>query len=171
MGFNISNIKMYYSGAASASGIQTNIENSLGGYISSSEIPNASFNNLFTDISGTDTISGTTIYKALFVKNTDVSMWNNGKIFIYSMVGSSYEDIYFGAESHVGGYIQTISDKYTSPTGVSWYNPDDIESGISIGDITPQNFFGFWIKKVIIPSSGTGEKIHSITIAFSADVY
>jgi hypothetical protein len=170
MSFLLSNIKMYYSGASFLNAPQTDSSLSLGGYKSSSEVPNSSLNNLFPDVSGTDTFSGTTQYRAFFVINENYEIWQNPKTYVYQTTGGSYESVYFGLESSISGSIQTILNQNMSPTGIAWYNPTDLSGGISFSDVPSQEYFGVWIKKEVLPSSGTGTQIHSFTLAFSADI-
>jgi hypothetical protein len=170
MSFMVDNIKAYYSGAVSLDGVQADPSQSLGGYKSSSEVVNFSFNNLFPNVSGADTISGSTTYRAFFVKNENYEIWRNPKIYIYDVQGSSYENVYFGLEDSISGQIQIIPNEEISPTGIAWYNPLVLASGVAIGNVLSQGYFGVWVKKEVIPSSGTGTKNHNFTLAFTADV-
>jgi hypothetical protein len=170
MSFRLENIKAYYSGAASLDASQTDPALSLGGYKSSSEIANFAFNSLFPDVSGTDTLSGSTDYRAFFVKNENYERWRNPKAYFHEVDTNSYENLWFGLEDTTSGAIQTIPNDSTSPTGIAWYDPVSLASGISFNDVSSQGYFGVWIKKEIIASSGTGTKNHSFTLAFSADI-
>lgn len=74
-----SDIKFYLSGGGS----NTDPNAALGGAISSTEIVDASDNNLFDDVTGDESNAGDTEYRAFYVKNTHASLtWQNVKVWI-----------------------------------------------------------------------------------------
>lgn len=48
------------------------------------------------------------------------------------------------------GYIQTIADESTAPTGLAaWAAPYSFATGISIGTLAPDEFYGVWVQRKI----------------------
>ena len=97
--FSSSSIKYYYSGAASVSGTQIDPTYSLGGFISSSEVPADSLSSLFSNAGGLDVIAGSEQYRALFVKNTSALEFYNASVFFYYRTSSAYDLVYFGVDA------------------------------------------------------------------------
>ncbi len=156
--FSSSFIKYYYSNASAPSGVQSNPYNSLGGYISSSEIPFDSIDSIFPSVSGAEVVSGSETYRAVFVKNTSIFNFYNAKAYF----GTSISGFYFGVEEPVNNAIQLVTNGNTSPTGIVWYNVCSPSSGISIGDIYGGNFIGIWFKRVIGPATISGSYDNSM---------
>lgn len=158
--FSPSDIKIYYSGAAVVSGAQTDPSASLGGKISNTEIPNVTLMSLFDIVSGSEVISGSSNYRAVFVSNThNLLSFNEAKVYFNTRTGYSNDLIYFGLETPSGYSVQQIVDENTSPTGILWYSPEDVSSAITVGDLDPGDIFGLWFKREFISTaSGTGKR-------------
>ena len=60
----------YYTGSEFYNAVQNNVEKSIGGYLSSSQVPNQSLNNVFSDISKISKEQGLVETKAIVLKNT-----------------------------------------------------------------------------------------------------
>lgn len=158
--FSPSDIKMYYSGASVVSGTQTDPSTSLGGNMSSTEIPNVTLMSLFDIVSGSEIISGSDSYRAVFVSNTHTLLsFNEAKVYFNSRTGYNNDLIYFGLETPIGYSIQQVVDEHTSPTGIMWYYPVDVGSAITVGDFGPGDIFGVWFKREFVATaSGVGQR-------------
>lgn len=84
-------MQFFYTGAEFFNSVQTNIDKSLGGYLSSSLVPSQSMNNLFSDVSKTAKEQGIIETRAIVLKNTTgstktaVNLYHN-----YPKGGSNY---------------------------------------------------------------------------------
>ncbi len=158
--FSPSDIKIYYSGAAVVSGTQTGPSDSLGGNMSSTEIPNTTLMSLFDMVSGSEVISGSNNYRAMFVRNTHTLLsFNEAKVYFNSRTGFNNDLIYFGLETSIDYSIQQVADEHTSPTGIMWYYPVDVASAITVGDLGPGDIFGVWFKREFLSTvSGSGKR-------------
>lgn len=172
--FSPSEIKIYYSGASVISGAQTDPESSLGGNMSSTEVPNTALMSLFYTVSGSETISGSNKYRAVFVKNTNRLITLAGsKVYFQNRTGQSNDLIYFGLETPTGtGYsVQQIANESTTPSGIIWYYPETSAAGITVGDIGPEEAFGVWFKREFVSTaSGSGSRDDWFTIVIEGQV-
>ncbi len=156
--FSPSDIKIYYSSATIISGTQTNPFASLGGNLSSTEVPNATLMSLFDTVSGSEVILGSDNYRAVFVRNTHALLFfNEAKVYFNSRTNYNNDLIYFGLETSIDYSIQQIADETTSPTGIIWYYPGESVSAITVGDFGPGDTFGVWFKREFVATaSGSG---------------
>lgn len=166
--FSPSEIKIYYSGASVISGAQADPTASLGGNMSNTEVPNTILMSLFDIVSGSEVVSGSDNYRAVFVKNTNNLITLEAvKVYFNSRTGYSNDLIYFGLETPDGtGYsVQQIANESTAPSGMVWYYPEDAASGIVVGDISPEEAFGVWFKRQFVSTaSGSGSRNDWFTI-------
>lgn len=114
------------SGAAGNSTAQGNVNNSLGKYISTTQITDATLNNLFDDISGDENAAGTTDYRCIFFHNAHASLtlqspkvWISGK---RCTVAAATDKFTFTSHGFSDGEAVRIDAEYatdTLPTGVN----------------------------------------------------
>jgi hypothetical protein len=148
-----SEIKFYLTGGAT----NTDPNASLGGVISSSEIPSGELNNIFDDVTGDESAVGDTEYRCIAVKNTNVSLTlKASKIWILSNTTSPNDEVEIGVETPVGDAVQTVANEGTSPTGITFAKPTDKANGFdltgegnNVGEIGPGKWVAIWIKRVV----------------------
>jgi len=146
-------IKVYLSGGADNSDPNA----SLGGAISSTELVDNQLHNLFAKVSAAEALSGSTKYRAIYVKN------ENG-------YGLDYQDIvaYIASQTTSGDTsieiavsteaknttIQTIANENTAPTGqTSWVSAEGISNGQSMGTLGDGDYRGLWVKRIVSASA------------------
>jgi len=148
-------IKYYLSGASTDGGGQTDPNQSLGNNRSSTEVQDATLNNLFDNVSGDEAKNGDTEYRAIFVKNTHASLtWLGVKLWIVSQpdARATKESFEIGIEapaSQPAGAIQSIPNESTAPTSVSFSAPSSKSAGLSIGDLPAGYKYGIWVKRIV----------------------
>ena len=148
-------IEYYLSGASSDGGSQSDPNASLGNYRSSSEIVDATLNNLFDNVSGDEAESGDTEYRAIFVKNAHGSLtWQGVKLWIVAQPDArgTKESFEIGIEApsaQPDGYIQTIVDESTPPAAISFSAPSSKGAGLDIGDLAAGYIYGIWLKRIV----------------------
>jgi hypothetical protein len=113
-------------GAAGNSTAQGNVNNSLGKYISTTQITDASLNNLFDDVSGDENAAGTVDYRCIFLHNSHATLsltgtvvWLGGK---RCTVAASTDKFTFTSHGFSDGDAVRIVAEYatdTLPTGVN----------------------------------------------------
>lgn len=136
-------LKFYLSGGASNS----DPDASLGGAISSSQVGS----NLFDDIGVSEAASGESEYRAYFVKNTSASDTAYAvKVWISSNTPSTSTALQIAlADEGVANTIETIANEGTAPTGPTFDDAEDFANALSIGDLTPGQAHGVWVKRTV----------------------
>ena len=148
MSIQSTDIKKLLSGGASNSDPNA----SLGGAISSVEIVDDTINNLFATAGAAESLSGSTKYRAFFIKNTHATLTAYSVvIYISSNTPSTDTSVEIAiADEAVGvGTIETIADEDTAPTGPTFSVADGVVNAISIGDIAPGEMKGIWVKWIL----------------------
>jgi hypothetical protein len=129
---------------------------SLGGAKSSTDVTDASDDNLFDDISRAEHIPGRVEYRALYVHNA------HGSLTLLSAVVWISSD-FIGVDSDlsiavgsaaVGGIEQTIADETTAPSGVSWSDAAvSRATGLPLGDLPAGQHRAVWLRRTISPGT------------------
>ena len=130
MAITSSNIKFYLSGGTSNS----NVNASLGGAISTTEVTDNSLHNLFDKTLGTESTAGDIEYRCIYVKNTHASLeLELAKIWISTNTSSPANVIAIALDgAGKGGTAETESDENVAPTGETFSNPSAYSSGLSL---------------------------------------
>ena len=130
MAITSSNIKFYLSGGTS----NTNVNASLGGAISTTEVTDNSLHNLFDKTLGTESTAGDIEYRCIYVKNTHASLeLELAKIWISTNTSSPANVIAIALDgAGKGGTAETETDEGTAPTGETFSNPSAYSGGLSL---------------------------------------
>ena len=164
MAITASDIKLFLSGGAGNSDPNA----SLGGAISTTEITDATDNNLFDDVSGDESFSGDTEYRAFFVKNNHGSLtWQSVKVWIDTNT-PGVDSVEIGIEASKGTPKQTIANESTAPTGISFSAPANKAAGLSLGDLLTTDVYMVWVKR-IVPENCTAYTANNFKIKFEGD--
>ena len=156
-----SEIQYRLSGGASNSDPNT----SLGGAKSS----NALSGTLFDDVSSAQAAAGLVEYRCFYVHN------NNGtltliapKIWIQSNTPSATTTVAIGlGTSAQGATEQTVANEGTAPSGVTFSEPADFATGISLGDIPNGGHRAVWVRRTV--NAGTAAVADSFTLRVQGD--
>jgi hypothetical protein len=149
----------------------SNTANSLGGAIDiASSIVHNTEHNLFDVITASESSSGDTEYRCLYVKNiSSRSVLGNSKIWIYTNTPSTQSDVSIGlGTSAISGTEQTIANEGTAPTAVTFSQPTNFSTALSIGNLTAGQYKAVWIKRVITALSSAYND-DNFTLAFAGD--
>jgi hypothetical protein len=116
-------MKLYYSGATTLNTPQTDVNKSLGGFMSSSEVPNGRLNNIFNDISSVSRQYAYNEIKGIFLKNTTGSTVNNVLLYTVpkSELGFTME---VAAATAISGKMEQIIVSRDLPLYGDFHNTD-----------------------------------------------
>jgi len=113
------------------------LENSTNGVFSMDNVPDA------------ERVSGSVVYRAVFLKGleavTDIEVW----------ITSSFGFVPYALGTEVpasDGTIQTISDEYTLPAGVTFQIVTTEAAALDVGDLDADETIGLWVRRIILPS-------------------
>ena len=144
---------------------------SLGGAISSTQIADATVENLFDNVTGDEAAAGKTEYRCFYVKNNHASItWQSVVAWILSQPTGNGVTIDIGLDpAGVNGTATTIADETTAPAGVTFSAPADKPSGLAIGNIPAGQYQAIWVRRTVtagasgIDNDGTQIKVEGDT--------
>lgn len=161
-----SDLLFYLSGGAGNS----DPDASLGGIISTTQITDASDNNLFDDVSGDEASSGDTEYRGLYLFNNHATITlQNSKIWFSSNTTSTDDTLNMAlAGEGVNATMETVADESTAPSGESFSAPASKGAGLSVGNVPAQQRYGIWLQRVV-NSSASAVNANAATITWEGD--
>jgi len=142
------------SGTAGNSLSQSNPNNSLGKYISTTEL-SASLNGLFDNISGADNLNSTVDYRCVFVHNSHATLTlYAAKVYVSSAVSGgataaiAVDNITSKSISSSAAMAASIASETVAPTGVGAFSaPTTGATGLDLGDIPPGQARAVWVQR------------------------
>lgn len=161
-------------GSAGNSQAQSDVNASLGKYISTTQITDNSLHNLFDVVSGSENAASDVEYRCIFIHNSHATLTYYGAVVYLSSEVSGGASIAIGldttASSGVGSssaQALTIADESTAPTGVSFSSPTTAGAGLSIGDLAAGSVKAIWVRRTCANTSAKDND--GVTLAFSGD--
>jgi len=147
-------------GSAGNTTAQGNVNNSLGKYISTTQVTDNTLNNLFDDISGAENAASTVDYRCIFIHNSHATLtMQNTVVWLQSEVAGG-ASIQIGLDTNgsvpVGqssAQAVTIANETTAPAGISFSAPTTSGTGLSMGNIVAGNCYALWIKRTAANTS------------------
>ncbi len=129
---------------------------SLGGIKSTTELTDASDNNLFDDISGDEASAGDTNYRAIYIHNNHGTLaLQNAFVWVSTDTTSADDEIDIAlAGEGVNGTMETVGNEATAPVGESFTHPTTKAGGLSLGNIPAGQHFGVWIRRTVNAAAG-----------------
>jgi hypothetical protein len=141
-------------GVAGNASAQADPNESLGKYVSTTELSGTALNNLFDDVSGAENEASDVEYRCVFVRNKNASLTLQGAVaYIYSEVsgGTSIAiSVDTTAASAIGASAAQaleVADESTAPTGLSFSSPVTLATGLSLGNIAAGYCKALWIRR------------------------
>jgi hypothetical protein len=145
-------IKKRLSGGAGNSDVNL----SLGGIISSTAITDNVLNNLFDDVSGTESLPGDTEYRGIYVLNGHGTLtMKNTRVYISSNTTSADDEIDLAlAGEGLNVTMETVANENTAPVGETFSHPTTYAGGLNMGDIPAGQRYGLWVKRIVNAAAG-----------------
>lgn len=144
-------IKLHLSGGSS----NTDVNLSLGGVRSTTEVVTATTHNLFDKVSSTEATSGTTEYRCVYARNTHGSLTlDTARVFIATQTPSADTTVEIAVGSAaINGTEQTVGTETTAPTGVTFSAPSTYATGLALGNLATNEHKAIWIKRIVSPGA------------------
>jgi hypothetical protein len=125
---------------------------SLGKYVSTTAITDATAGNVFDDVSGAEAAAGSTEYRCIFILN------NHATLTLYAAtiavqsetagggtVTIALDNIAASAKGSAGAQAALIASETSTPSGVGAFG----SGPLAIGDLTPGQVKAVWLKRVV----------------------
>lgn len=143
-------LKLYYTVSSGYLDIQGNYTNSLGGFPSSTEVPNDVFDNLFDEISLSEIKDAKTQYKAIVIKNEGEEVIENVELW-FEKKDSNVCSYQIGAtllSNNEQPFMEQIPSVYSKPLYTQLYDAT-VDSKVSIGNLNPGQMIGLWLSRTV----------------------
>lgn len=129
---------------------------SLGGAITATEIVDNTTHNIWDVVSSTESNSGDTEYRCIYVKNTNGTLTlQAAKVWIATNTPSTDTSVEIGlGSSAVNGTEQTVANEGTAPTSVTFSTAAGEGNALTIGDIPTGQHKAIWIKRIVGATAG-----------------
>lgn len=163
-----SDIQTRYSGGAGNASAAA----SLGGAMSTTQFADNVANNLWDNVSGSESAAGDVEYRAFYVLNNHGSLtWQLMVAWIDSLTssGSTEFDIGMASEAVNTAIAQTIADEGTAPSSVTFTRPTSKATGLPAGgvNVPAGQFKGVWIRRTV--TAGAAAAADTGSIRFEGD--
>lgn len=134
---------------------------SLGKYISTTQITDATANNLFDDISGDENAASTVDYRCMFVHNSNASLtlttpkvWISSEVAGGASVAIAIDNIAASAIGSASAQADQIATETTAPTGVGAFSsPTTKAGGLSLADLPNGQCRAIWWRRTAANSA------------------
>lgn len=143
-------LKLYYTVSSGYLDIQGNYINSLGGFPSSTEVPNDVFDNLFDEISLSEIKDVKTQYRAIIIKNESEEIIENIELW-FEKKDSNICSYQIGAtllSNDEQPFMEHIPSVYSKPLYTQLYDAI-VDSKVSIGNLNPGQMIGLWLSRTV----------------------
>jgi len=166
MAITSSDIKIRLSGGAANS----NVNLSLGGARSSTEVTDNTLNNIFDDVSGSESLPGDTEYRCVYLYNNHGTLTaQNVRIYISSNTTSADDTWTIGlGTSAINGTETAVADENTAPASVTFSAPTDYAGGLASADIPAGQHRSVWYKRVVTAGAAAIDA-NAISLKFDCD--
>lgn len=147
---------------------------SLGKYISTTQITDATLNNLFDDVTGDENAASNVDYACYFVHNNHATLtWQNVVAWLSAEVAGGASTA-IGVDSTAASAIGSasaqavsVANDLTAPASVSFTSPTTKGAGISIGSIPPGQCRAIWVRRTAANTAALASD--GVTVRFEGD--
>jgi len=127
---------------------------SLGKYISTTEITDATLNNLFDDVSGDDNAASDVEYRCIFVHNNHGTLtwqapflWINAETAGGANIAIAVDDLAASLIGQVTAQADEVVAEDAAPTGETFTSPTTKGGGIAMSDIAAGECRAIWVRR------------------------
>jgi hypothetical protein len=133
---------------------------SLGKYISTTQITDASLHNLFDVITGDENAASTVDYRAFFVHNNHATLtlqspvvWIVSQTTGGASVAISVDTTAASTLASATAQMKTIANELTAPATQTFTTPTTKAGGLALGDIPAGQVKGIWVQRTAANSA------------------
>lgn len=133
---------------------------SLGKYISTSTIPDATLNALFDDISGAENAASTVDYRCIFIHNSNAAnalqnavIWLSAEVAGGASIAIGVDPTAASAIGSASAQAVQIANETTAPAGVTFTAPTTAGTGLSLGSIPSGSCKAVWFRRTAANSA------------------
>lgn len=127
---------------------------SLGEFMSSTEIVDATDNNLFDDVSGDENAASDVEYRCFFVHNDHGSLswitpvaWISAEVSGGADIAIAIDGTAASAENSASAQAEEVVNESTAPSGESFSAPTTKGTGLAIGTLATSTCRAIWVRR------------------------
>lgn len=127
---------------------------SLGDQISTTQITDATLNNLFDDVTGDENAASEAEYRGIFIHNAHATLewtspvvWISGEVAGGAVAALSVDTTAASAVGSASAQMKTIADENTAPASQTFTAPTTKGTGLALGNIAAGFVKGLWIRR------------------------
>lgn len=156
MAITSTDIKFKFSVKTGSAGNSTagSAAGSLGKYISTTEITDATLNNLFDDVTGDENAASDVEYRCIFVHNAHGSLtlqgavvWLSAEVAGGAAAAIAVDGVAASAIGDSSAQADEVANESTAPSGESFSAPTSKGTGLSIGDLDAGECRAIWVRR------------------------
>ena len=145
-------MRLYYTIISKEEDPQTRPDLSLGGFKSSTIVPNNSLSNLFSDISCYSVSEDQNEYIAIALVNEEAGIVNDVTLYFDYPVDVQKNIEMAFVSFNASGEMEVIPNPYATPYNAEFNPADGVANAINIGNLVAGAKIGVWFKKIILKS-------------------
>lgn len=134
----------------------TDVNASLGGAESSTQVANASLHNLFDLVSSAESAAGDTEYRCIYIHNNHATLaLQSAKVWINTNTPNAGSTVEIGLGAAAINAAETaVANESTAPAGVTFSAPATEGTALVIGNLPAGQYKALWVKRIITAASG-----------------
>ena len=147
---------------------------SLGKYISTTEITDATLHNLFDLVTGDDNAAADVEYRCIFFHNSHGSLslenavvWMSAETSGGADAAIAIDDVAASPIGQTAAQADEVADEDTAPSGESFSSPTTKGGGLSIGTLAAGECRAVWVRRT--PLAGAAVDNDDVTIKIEGD--
>ena len=129
-------------------------DGSLGKYISTTQITDATLNNLFDNVTGDENAASDVEYRCIFVHNAHATLtwqtvvcWLSAEVAGGANAAIAIDGVAASAIGATAAQADEVANEGTAPTGETFSSPTTKATGLSIGDLAAGNCRAIWVRR------------------------
>ena len=133
---------------------QSNVNLSLGEFMASTQITDATLNNLFDDVTGDENAVSDVEYRCIFVHNNHATLtWQNVVCWLSAEVSGganaaiAVDGVAATVNNSATAQADEVANESTAPTGESFSSPTTKATGLSIGNLLAGYCRAIWVRR------------------------
>jgi hypothetical protein len=147
---------------------------SLGKYISTTEITDATLHNLFDVVSGDENAASEAEYRCIFIHNShatltlyDTVVWLSAETSGGAAIAIAVDGTAASAVGSAPAQADEVADEDTAPSGESFSSPTTKATGLSIGDLAAGECRAIWVRRTAANTSA--QDLDGVVLSFAGD--
>jgi len=150
------------------------VDTSLGKYIASGNLPDATINSLLSDATGAENAGSVVHYQCVFVYNSNaLNAYQNAVVWVSGdpagggAVAIAVDSVAASAVGSAAAQALQIANRTTAPAALAFSTPTTAGAGLALGSIPAGNVKAVWIRRTL--SNTAALNADGITISIQGD--